>query len=253
MFEEITTLAIFHFFLVFSRFGSAFMLMPGFGEIYVPAKARLAAALSISFVMAPAISPLLPPLPANSIAFFMLVFYEILIGVFIGGITRLLQAILHVGGMIIAFQSSLAAALLFDANQGSQGSVVGNFMTLVGLTLLFASDLHHVMLWGVSDSYHLFQTGNHPPIAGFAELAMGAISGGFLVAFKIASPLIVVGLMLYLSAGLMGRLMPNMQVFFVLMPLQIYIGFTMVGLTLVSAMTLYLSYFEQVMTTLFGQ
>ena len=63
---------------------------------------------------------------------------EILIGLMIGGITRILQAILHVTGMIIAFQSALASALLFDASQGSKGSVAGNFITMIGIVMIFA-------------------------------------------------------------------------------------------------------------------
>ena len=249
MFEQITTLAIFHFFVIFSRIGTALMVFPGFGEIYVSARARLVTALMISFVMVPVLEPTLPALPGGVLPMFLVILPEIMVGLFIGGITRMLQAILHIAGMIVAFQSSLASALLFDANQGSQGSGIGNFMTLIGLTLLFVTDLHHLMLIAVADSYVLFPSGGFPPVSDMAEMASRTLSGGFLVAVKMSAPLIVTGLLLYLGAGILGRLMPNMQVFFVLIPLQAYVSFIILGLMLSAGMMWYIEHFEEVIQT----
>lgn len=228
------------------------MLMPGFGEIYVSPAIRLLVAMGISAVMLPIVGATLPPIPGDVLSLFLIILAEITVGLFIGAVTRILQATLHIAGMIIAFQSSLASALLFDANQGSQGSVFGNFLTLVGLTILFTSDLHHFILIGISDSYNLFSPTDFPPINDFAKFAAMAVSSGFLVAFKISAPLIVVGLLLYLGAGMMARLMPNMQVFFILIPLQIYVAFFLLMIILSSGMMWYLSYFEEMLQKIFG-
>jgi len=252
MLEQITVLAIFHYFLIFCRVGAALMTLPGFGEIYVTPRSRLVLALVISFLMMPVIKPMLPPIPSGGLGLFLAITPEILIGLFIGGIGRMLQAILHIAGMIIAFQSSLAAAILFDATQGSQGSVIGNFMTIVGLTLLFAMDLHHVMLAGVAESYHVFEAAKFPITSDFAQLAAKTLSEGFLVALKISAPIIIVGLSAYLGAGIMSRLMPTMQVFFVMIPLQIYVGFIIVSFTLSAGMMWYLNHFKETMSLFFG-
>ncbi len=251
MLEELATITIFHMLLVFCRLGSAMIAMPGFGEVYVSPQARLMLALAVSVAMAPLLEPHLPDLPTNTLSLFLLLFAEILIGLFIGALTRMIQAVLHIAGMIIAFQSSLAAAILFDANQGSQGSVIGNFMTLAGVTLIFTTDLHHVILGGIFDSYKLFTPGMLPPTGDLAKLATTVVSDGFLVAVKISSPLIVVGLCMYLAAGLMGRLMPNMQVFFVIIPLQIYVGFALLMITLAAGMMVYLNFFEDTISVFF--
>lgn len=223
------------------------MLFSGIGEIYVSPRIRLMLGLAISFLMLPVLSPMLPNVPTSAISTFLLIAPEILIGLMIGGIARMLQAILHMAGMIIAFQSSLASALLFDANQGSQGSVFGNFLTLMGITLIFTTDLHHLLLMGVAHSFVVFEPGHFPPLNDFAHLATQVLSDGFKVAFAIASPLIIVGTLLYLGAGLLGRLMPNMQVFFVLIPVQIHISFVMMALTLSAMMMWYIEHYETVM------
>lgn len=247
MLEEIATVTLFHFILLVCRIGAAFVSMSGFGEVYVVTRVRLLMAIAVSLALQPVLEPLLPPLPAGALEALLLIAGELLIGLFIGGITRILQGILHVAGMIIAFQSSLASALLFDANQGSQGSVVGNFLTLLGLTLIFATGLHHLLLKGVAHSYIAFKPGLMPPVADFAELATTVLSEGFMVAFMLSVPLIISGTLIYLGAGLLGRLMPNMQVFFVLIPVQVYVSFVLLAITLSAMLMWYINHYEAVM------
>ncbi len=250
MLEQFTTLFIYQFFLVFSRMGAAMMVFPAFGESYVSPRVRLTLALAISAVMTPVLARILPPaLPGDVIHLMFALLAEAMIGIFIGGIMRMVQAILHIAGMIIAFQSSLASAMLFDATQASQGSVMGNFMTLIGVTLLFATGMHHLMLRGVAESYILFPAGVFPITGDFAEMASRTVSEGFLVAVKIAAPLIVVGLLLYLGGGILGRLMPNMQVFFVLVPVQLYVSFVIFMLTLSAGVMYYISHYQEVLQT----
>jgi flagellar biosynthetic protein FliR len=248
MLEEITVLYLFHFMLIFTRMGTAMMIFPGIGEVYVTPRARLVLAVSISLVVFPTVTPYLPPVPGGVIGVFLALIPEAIIGLVMGSLTRVVQAVLHMAGMIIAFQSSLASALLFDANQGSQGSVIGNFMTLVGVTLLFVTNMHHLMITGVVESYQVFG-GDFSILAGdFAEMMTMTLSKGFLIAVKISSPLIVIGLLVYLGSGILGRLMPQMQVFMVMVPGQIYIAFTFFVLTFSAGMMWYLRYFEEVMS-----
>ncbi len=224
------------------------MVMPGIGEIYVNTRSRLITALAISFVMMPVLSPLFPQVPGDIITMALAIMSEIMVGLFIGGLARMVHATLHIGGMIIAFQSSLASALLFDANQGSQGSVIGNFMTLVGVTLLFVTNSHYIIIQGVVDSYQTFDAGVFPITGDLAEMMAKTLSNGFMVAVKIASPLMVIGLCVYLGSGMLGRLMPQMQVFMVMLPAQIYISFTIFMATMAAGMVVYLRYFKEVMS-----
>lgn len=224
------------------------MVFPGYGDVYVSPSARLALALAISFALTPLLDATMPPPPAEVFNGFVMIAGEIITGIFIGSIARILQGTLHVAGMIMAFQSSLASALLFDANQGSQGSVVGNMMTLIGITLIFVTDLHHLMIEGVYESYFLFAAGKLPPFNNFAELISNVVSGGFLVAVKISAPLLITGLLLYLGAGIMSRLMPSMQVFFVMIPIQLYVSFAVLAAIISGVMMIYLDYFREIMS-----
>jgi flagellar biosynthetic protein FliR len=251
MLEDLTALTVFHFFLLFCRLASAVMILPGIGEFTILPRARLMVGLSLSLAFFPMLLEKLPAIPADFLSTFLLIVGEIIIGLFIGGLARIIHSVLHIGGMIIAFQSSLASALLFDATQGSQGSVFGNFLNILGLTLLLSTNLHYIMIQGLVESYTLFTPGMAPPVADFAAAAPRMLAQSFVVAVKIASPMIVVGLLLYLSAGMMSRLMPNMQVFFIMIPLQIVASFYVLSLTLSATMVWYLRHFEESFSELF--
>jgi flagellar biosynthetic protein FliR len=173
------------------------------------------------------------------------------IGIFIGLMMRIIQGTLHMAGMKIAFMTGLSTAMLFDANQSTQGSVIGGFLAVIGITVFFTTNLHHIALRGILDSYNVIQVAKMPPFNEFADMGASLLSESFFVAFKISAPVILVGTLLYLSAGLMGRLMPTMQVFFILMPIQIYVGFLFVGMAISAMFIVYINFFEDKMLQIF--
>jgi flagellar biosynthesis protein FliR len=223
--EGYLTGQIFAVLVVFTRLGSALMVMPGFGESYVYARGRLTIALLLALAMAPFLEPYLPDMPKDPARLAVLLLGEIFVGLLIGTVARFLISALHVAGMVISQDSGLAIATQFDPTQAAQGTILGNFFGVAALTLIFTLDLHHVMLRGVTDSYSLVIPGEFPPIADIADYLGQLTAHIFRVGVQLAAPSMVVALLLNLSAGIIARLMPNMQVFFVMMPLQILLSF----------------------------
>jgi flagellar biosynthetic protein FliR len=239
---------LFAFLLIFCRLGSAMMLLPGFAEAYVSARARLMMALMFSLVLTPVITNL-PPVPQTTFGLFALILAEILTGLFFGGLTRMLIAALHMAGMIIAYQSSLISALVPDIAQGqSQATSLGNFLGVSAVVLLFATDMHHLMLKSLVDSYSLFIPGHFPMVEDFANHASQMMNGAFRLAMQLAAPYIVIGVLLYLGAGIISRLMPNMQIFFILMPPQILLSFFILMLTVSALLMWYMNYFRETLS-----
>jgi len=154
---------------------------------------------------------------------------------------------LQVGGTIIAFNAGLASAQLFDPSAGQQGAITGAFLATLGITLLFVTNMHHVMLMALVDSYALFVPGAGFPVGDFSEMATRVVSDSFRLGLQIALPVLVVGVLIYLSMGLMARLMPQMQVFFIALPLQILVGFSVLAVTLGVIMMVFIDHFETVM------
>jgi flagellar biosynthetic protein FliR len=234
--QDFLTAGVFTYLLVFARVGSAIMALPGFGDAYVAPRLRLGIALAVSAAAAPVAAPLLPAMPEAPVALFLLLGGEVVIGVFLGLLARLLMSGLQVAGMTIAFQTSLANAFSTDPVSAQQGALAGTFLTVTGLLVVFATDLHHVMLRAVVESYVLFEPGVMPPVGDFSEAVARTVALSFVLGLKISAPFIAVGLLFSLGIGVLARLMPQVQVFFIAMPLQIALGFIVLGLTLSAAM-----------------
>ena len=219
MLDAIVPAEIFVLFMVFVRVGAAMMLVPGFGEASVPRSIRLAFAVALTAVIGPVVAAEIPALPAAPVSLLMLIAGEVAVGLLIGAAARLTTSALQVAGTVIAFQSALGYAQTVDPSQGTQGALVSAFFGLLGLILIFVSNLHHLIIRAIHDSYSLIPPGALPPVAGFAEIAVDVVAGSFLVGMQIAAPFIIYGLVFYTGLGLLARLMPQFQFFFIAMPL----------------------------------
>ncbi len=232
MLQELIPAGIFAALLVFVRIGAALLLFPGYSSPYVPPRLRLLLGLTIALIVTPVVAPSLPAMPDSAAALVVIVLGETVIGLFFGTIGRLYLASLTTAGMFVAYASSMANALTNDPSAAQQGSIAGSFLTAAALLFIFSLNLHHLMLMAVVDSYQLFVPGQVPPAADFADMIAKVVAKTFLLSFQIASPFILVAMIFSLGLGLLGRLMPQMQVFFVAMPLQIGIGITVLAVTL---------------------
>ena len=212
------------FFLIFCRIGSAFLFMPGFSEVYVSPRFRLLFALGFSIVMTPVLQAQIPMLPENPLALGVLMSGEILVGVFLGLMVRTLLTVVHSAGNMIATQSSLAVAAAFDPTSANQSPVMGNLLSILALTMFFALNLHHLMIAAVVDSYTVFTAGAFPSVADMTMINTRLFADSFRLAVILAGPHIAYSLLFYVAGGLMSRLMPNFQIFFVMIPLQIILA-----------------------------
>ena len=221
------------------------MLLPALGEQRVPVPIRLALALAITFALSPIAAPLIPPQPAHPIETFLIVCSELVVGMLMGATARFLMSALNVGpGTVIGFSSSLAFAMTIDPTQGIQGAMISSLLSVLGVVLIFATDLHLVMIRGLADSYVLFPPGVLPPVGDFTELAIRFVSDAFRLGMQIAAPFIVYGLVLYSAVGLIARLMPMLPIFFVIMPLQIWAALFILSITISALMLWFLQNFE---------
>ncbi|RMF14982.1 MAG: flagellar type III secretion system protein FliR [Alphaproteobacteria bacterium] len=243
---------IFGFFLVFSRLAALFMLAPAFGESQIPQRVRLALALTTSFLVYLAVSNELPAMPEQPWLLAVRVAHEILIGLMIAAAARLIMSALHVAGTVIAFQTSLAFSQQFDPTQGSQSAVTASFMALTGVVLIFASDLHLMVLRALLDSYALFPAQGGLPIGDFAKLVTDLVASSFTLGIKMSAPFLVFGLVFNIGLGLIARLMPQLPIFFVALPLNIATGFVLLLLVLPAVMMLFMGEFEASLAPFLG-
>jgi flagellar biosynthetic protein FliR len=239
--------------LIFARVGSILMLIPALGEQTIPARMRLSFALLLAAVLYPIVQPTLPPFDGNLLQALGYLLHEVAIGLIIGAVTRLVTMAAAVAGSIIAFQSGLSGALGADpSNGGIQGALIGAFLSMLGVALIFATDLHHVALLAIRDSYMIFSPTQSIMWDDAAQFAIQAVSAAFVIGVQMSAPFIVLGLVFYLGMGLLGRMMPQLQVFFVVMPVTIWAGLALLALLLAMMMGWYLTHFENELAALRG-
>jgi flagellar biosynthetic protein FliR len=118
---------------------------------------------------------------------------------------------------------------------------------MLGVTLLFATDSHHLVIAALNDSYAIFAPGETVSSGDIASLATRAFSAAFLLGLQLSGPFLVFGLVFNIGLGVLARLMPQMQVYFVGMPLSIFVGFLVLAMVLTAMMGTYLDYFIGVM------
>ncbi|MDB5472831.1 MAG: fliR [Devosia sp.] len=235
----------FVYLLLFTRIGAILMLMPALGENMIPARMRLSFALAFTLVVYPLLSPGLPAMPQDVMAIVGLIFHELAVGLILGAIARLTVSATQVAGAIIAFQVGLSTAMAADPTQtGVQGAIFGSFLSFLGMVLIFATDLHHLALAATYDSYMVFPLDAPLMFEDAAQMAIRTVAGAFSVGVQMSAPFIVFGLVFNLGAGILARLMPALQVFFLLMPANIFIGLMLFALLLTMMMGWYLSAFE---------
>lgn len=235
----------FTYLILFARIGSMLMLMPALGEDTIPARLRLAFALLLTLVLYPLLRDIIPPSPTEIGPMLGLLFHEIAVGLIIGGIVRITTMATQVAGAIVAFQTGLSGAIAADpTQQGMQAAVFSSFLSFLGITLIFATDLHHVILAAIYDSYDVFSPTMPIMSEDAMQLALKTVAGAFSVGVQMSAPFIVFGLVFNLGAGILARLMPALQVYFLLMPANILAGLVLFALLLMMMMGWYLSAFE---------
>jgi flagellar biosynthetic protein FliR len=235
------------FMLAFARVGAMVMLLPGLGETNIPVRIKIAIALLLTLIILPLHRADYHIDMGSMAALLVLMVYEILIGVVLGATARVTLAALQVAGAVIAQQLGLGFVTSVDPTQGQQGVVIGNFLTLLGITMLFTTDSHHLVIAALNDSYSVFSPGEVVPSGDVAALATRAFTAAFRLGMQLAAPFLVFGLVFNVGLGVLARLMPQMQVYFVGVPLSIMTGFVIFGVVLAAMMGSFLDYFIAVM------
>lgn len=222
------------FVLVFARVGTLVMLMPGIGERFIFSRARLSLAFFIALMLVPMARSVITT-PSDAPGLIGLLLSELLIGLSLGFCVRLVMACLQTAGTIVAQTMGLGFAMTVDPTGGLQNPSIGNLLTMLGTTLILVTDLHHIAIAAIYQSYRLLPPGGFPEVADIMTLAIRATAQGFSLAVQISAPFIVFGLLFNLGLGVLARLMPQLQVFFLAVPASI-LGGMLVFLAVVGVM-----------------
>ena len=218
--------------LIFARLGALVMTIPGIGDPTVPPRIRLAFALVLTIMLVPVISPALPAVPGAVSAMGGAVIKEILIGLLIGTILRLFLTSLATAGEIVSIQTTLSFAQTSAPGIAPGSTTLGTFLGLLGLVLIMTTDLHHLFIAAIVKSYTIFPFTKPVPVVDAGQLAVQTVSASFKMGLQLAAPVAVFALIFNVAVGMVGRVMPQFQVYFVASPLMVIFGLSIFAFSL---------------------
>jgi flagellar biosynthetic protein FliR len=219
----------FGFMLVIARVGSALLAGPGLGENEVPATIRIGLAAVLAILVFPALQHRLPAMPGAFGPLVALLGIEILIGLWLGLITRVMVAALAMAGNLLSLTIGLSNVLQIDPGSGTQVPALQRMLTLAAVALFFVGGLYLYPLQAIVGSYDLIAPGGSFDTGGAAELVVKAATGSFSLAIRLAAPLLITSMVWHAALGFLSRLVPHIHVHQVSAPAQILGGMALLA------------------------
>ena len=220
------------FLLALIRTGGFLSAAPALNHKAVPVPVRIGLTIILSMALVPMISSQLPDAPLHLGELLVIGAREMLTGVIIGFAFALLFTGIQAAGELVGLQVGFAMANVYDPSTERQMGVLGQFQLILGLLLFFTMDGHHLMIRAFADSYQ---------IVGVAGLNLNAVGLGlltrltsmvFVIAVKVAAPVMAAVFLTEIGLGIIARTVPQMNVFIIGFPLKISVGVFMLAAAL---------------------
>ena len=211
---------------VFTRVGAIVGLMPGFGERAIPARIRLAAAIAFTAIVWPVLTPGLvnegPPTGGDGaigatggglapFSLGRLILAEAAVGLMLGVAIRMLLWAMQFAGFIAAQSTSVLQIFGAGATPDPMPAI-GNLMTVAAIAIALVGDLHIKAALVMIGSYQVLPLGVFPVAGDLAEWGVARAAAAFGLAFSLAAPFLILGLVYNIALGAISRAMPQLMV-----------------------------------------
>lgn len=218
--------------LVFLRMTSVIMALPGIGEPMVPPRVRIVLGFMLALILTPVVKAQMPGLPQDLGSLLGLALHEVFAGLILGGLMRAFLYALTVAGEIMSLQTTLSFAQTTNPGMGQSSTSLATFLSLIGLTLVYATGTHHLFFKAMADSYQLFSPLKPLMLGDANTLMVRAIGQSFALAIQLTAPVIVFALVINIATGFIGRLMPAFPIFFAATPVMVLAGLSLMAMSL---------------------
>ena len=237
-----STGSIITFILVLSRLTGMLATAPLFSTFPIPMQLKVGLAALSAFIMYPFVlqnSNFIAPTDLISLS--ILLFKETAVGVLIGFSTSLLFTAVEIGGQILSIQMGLAIASALDPVTKQHSPIVGQFYMFIASIVFITLNGPQWLFSTVYDSYHSIPIGLDFSFSGQITQQLLYFSGQlFLIAFSIIIPIFAILIIKTILLGIIAKILPQLNIFMVAMPSQIYVGLALM-LILMPSTTIYLS------------
>lgn len=220
------------FMFVLVRTAGILSALPLIGTRMVPMRIKIGLVFAVALVFAPMVGSQMTPEILEPISLAVGLIAELIIGIVLGFATRLLMAAIELAGSLMGLQVGFAMAVQLDPVNQVEVPVLATFLTVIMTLLYFVVDGHHLLLLALGSSFHLI-----PPFG--AHLSARVVADGamlmddmYVLALKLTLPIMASTFLVYVVLGIVGRVMPQMNILFTAFPITIGFGMVIIGLGL---------------------
>lgn len=229
--------------LVFIRIGAMLSFVPFYNSNTIPTLVRLALSLVLTYIIFFNVESYPYAADDSIVLLIVFAFKEVFIGIIMGFTLNIVFQGISFAGLLVGRDMGLAMSSMFDPVSGDDGNIIATLLSMAAVIVFVLIDGHHFVVQSLSYSFNVI------PLGGFAvtetayHLIVKYTGSIFILAVKIASPIMVAFFLIHLASGIIARVSPSFQVFFVLIPLKIGLGLFL----LVLVMPLYIYLFRDLM------
>lgn len=231
-FPDVTEFALFS--LVLGRVAGILSAIPLFGGKSVPMRIKAVLVFAMTLVFFPIVRSRLQGIPTDTVSLTLLVLREALVGISLGLLSQVVFSAVEFFGQIVGMQMGFTVASLFDPTMGTQVSVMSMLQNMLAMLLFMSLGMHHVFIRAIVESYNVVPVGAWHMSKDLYAFVVMATGGLFVLAIKLAAPVMASLLAATMALGVMARTFPQMNIFMMSFPLNIGLGFLVLGGTLLS-------------------
>ncbi len=215
--------------LIFMRIFSAFISSPIYGDKSVPVLARIFLSIVLSYIVFLTLDKSQIVVEFNLAWLFTNAVKEIITGLIMGFMLNFVFHGINYAGMFIGLDMGLSMSQVLNPMDGSNGNVIGQFIYFVSLLIFLLINGHYYIISALVYSFRIIHLGKFTITEPVYNLLIKYAGAVFIIAVKIASPIMVSFFLVHIAEGIIARVLPQMQIFFVTQPLIIGIGFILLA------------------------
>ncbi|RKY08473.1 MAG: flagellar biosynthetic protein FliR [Planctomycetota bacterium] len=220
------------FVLVLTRMSAFFLAAPVFSWRTIPVRVKVSIVMLLSVFFSMAAPSAVNSEQTSLLEAILLISAEALYGFALGLIVVLIFSAVKLSGRIIERQMGLAMAQTLDPLTGERVQPLGVLIELIFILLFLSANGHHLFLLIMSRSYETFPAGSIPTVPLLVGGTVKAGSTMFVACLRLAAPMLAAFLVLLVVLAVFARIMPDMNILFISMPLRVGLGLLMMGMFL---------------------
>ena len=220
------------FALVLSRVAGIFTALPVFGGQRTPMQVKALIIFIITLVCFPALTITPPAMPTDAFTLGLLLLREVVVGLTLAFITQIIFAAVEFSGQIIGMQMGFTISQILDPTMGNQAQIMSVLQTLFATLIFLSMNIHHLFIRAIVDSFGIIPIGGWHLNGEIVTFLVRQSTDIFIIGVRLAAPVMVTLLLASVAMGIMARAFPQMNIFMISLPLNIGVGFVVLGVTL---------------------